>query len=129
MAFYLYNIFPYYLTTAQFLGKKVTEHRMYDFIFSTIFVRDLDHSKNNLYPLDRGQGGPQKRSRHVGKDKNLLFLTGIEPRFLGCLTCSLITTPTTVTRLPRGVVQRVILSHLSIIDAVIFTFFRRLFFC
>jgi hypothetical protein len=44
----VYNIFPHYLTKARFSKKKkVTEHKMCVLVFSTSFVWNISHSKNN----------------------------------------------------------------------------------
>jgi hypothetical protein len=42
----------------------------------------LPRRKNPRYPLDRKLGGPQTRSGHCGREKNLSSLPGIEPHFL-----------------------------------------------
>ena len=44
---WLYNIDPHYLITGTIFEKKkkVNEHKMYDFIFSTNSVRNISHSK------------------------------------------------------------------------------------
>jgi hypothetical protein len=42
-----YHIFPHYLVKVRFSGKKVFEHKMCVFVFSTNFVWNISHSKNN----------------------------------------------------------------------------------
>jgi hypothetical protein len=42
-------------------------------------------------PLDRILGEPQSQFRPYGREKKLLPLPGIEPRFFGHLACSLVT--------------------------------------
>jgi hypothetical protein len=49
--------------------------------------------KDYLVPIKQGLGGPQSQSRRCGEAKNLLALSEIEPRFLGCLVCNLIFIP------------------------------------
>jgi hypothetical protein len=44
--------------------------------------------KDPRYPLDRRLGGPQSQSGHRGYSKNLLPLSGIEPRSLSRPVCS-----------------------------------------
>lgn len=36
-----------------------------------------------MYPLDRRHRKPQKRSESCGEDRNLLHLSGFEPKYLG----------------------------------------------
>ena len=50
--------FPHYLINGTVFGKIVTEHKMCVLIFSTTFVWNARHSKNNRYPLDMSVGGP-----------------------------------------------------------------------
>jgi len=42
---WLYHIFPHYLINEMVIGKKVTEHKIRFFIYSTSFVRNISHSK------------------------------------------------------------------------------------
>lgn len=44
-------------------------------------------------PLGRKLSGPEYRSGRTGRDKNILPLPGIEPRFFGCPAHSLVTEP------------------------------------
>ena len=53
------------------------------------------------YPLHRRPNGPQRWSVHFAEEKH--FLSGIEPRFLGCPSSSLFTLATALLRLVVGV--------------------------
>jgi hypothetical protein len=46
--------------------------------------------------------GPQSRSGRFGEEKNLLALPGIEPRFFGRQTSSLVTIPTALSGLQEN---------------------------
>ena len=56
-------------------------------------------------PFNRRLGRPQSRSGHIGKEKNLLSLQGIEQPFLGWPACSLLTIPTTLQHHSSDVIQ------------------------
>ena len=49
----LYNIFPHFLITERFSKKKVTEHKMCVFFFSTNFARNNYRFKNNSAIFDQ----------------------------------------------------------------------------
>jgi hypothetical protein len=54
--------------------------------------------KDSPAPMNRRLDGPQSRSGSYG-DENLLPLLGTEQRFLCCQALSLVTVPTTLSRL------------------------------
>jgi len=57
------------------------------------------------YQSDRVLGGNQDQSGGFGKERNLLLLSGIEPRFVGFPGRSLVTTPTELSQLLASVVR------------------------
>ena len=63
--------------------------------------RSLFPRINNLrHPLNSTLGGPQSLSGRFAEEKYLLPLSGIEPRFIHCPACSLVTITITLFRLP-----------------------------
>jgi hypothetical protein len=65
--------------------------------------------ENSSSTLCRRPGGLQSRYELYGDEKNLFTLLGIEPRLLGCLTRSLVTIPTELSRLFIGYCNRKLL--------------------
>jgi hypothetical protein len=68
----------------------------------------LSPAKKPPVPTEQEAGGPKSRSCHIGVEKSLLPLQGIEPKFLSRPVQSLATLPTTLSRNHRagGIVFR-----------------------
>jgi len=62
--------------------------------------------KSPRYPLNRKASGPQRWSGHIGEEKH--FLSGIEPRFVGCRSLSLFNSAAGLLRLVVVVVVVVV---------------------
>jgi hypothetical protein len=56
----------------------------------------LPPKKDSQYPLNRRLGRPHSWSGCSTEEKTLFFLLAIEPQFLGCPVCSLVTIPNTI---------------------------------
>jgi hypothetical protein len=74
-------------------------HSFITWVVSFTSQPPYNRGNSTPYPFYRKLGGPQSRSGRFGEDE-IIFppLRGIEPRFFGLPACSLVTTPTNLTR-------------------------------
>jgi hypothetical protein len=73
-------------------------------------ARPLFHAENPQYPLGRRLGGFQSRSWTLWRrEKNMLFISRIEPRFVGSLVCNLVGIPNELFRLEVNLILNSIL--------------------
>jgi hypothetical protein len=76
----------------------IKHHAIKILVLDTGWIRGISFTPQ--YPLYRRLGRPQSRSVPNREEKNFLPLPGIEPRFLGCPSRTLVDIPTELSVLP-----------------------------